>query len=72
MKTYLVFWTYSANYADKFARFQVKELADLAHDINSRYAFYSDKWFHEVKFHIIEVGGDVVFEGSWIELRELK
>lgn len=68
MKTYLVFWTFSANYADKFARLQTEDVSKLAEAVRSRFSFYRNEWFNEAKLHIVEVGGDVVFEGSWIEL----
>ena len=62
MKEYLIFWTYVANFASRFERVRAMSPQDA---VKKGYSYFSDDFKSRAKFHVVEVGGDVAYEGKF-------
>ncbi len=65
MKTYRIFWTYIANYADHPVRVQASNPKDA---ILESYRYMSDDFKKKARILLFEVGGDIVYDGLYSSL----
>ena len=65
MKTYWVFWTYTANYADKPIKIEAVSVKEAIKN-----AFYWAGGNDAVRFLVFEQGNTLVFDGKWSDTKD--